>query len=165
MQAYLFYKPKILEVGELKSAFEQAVSAVLGANAEIRVAHPRRDTGREGVVDSIMLGTESLRAVVDLSKIEFRLTAGSYPDGVYVGCRTMHGLFWESIYLPDHDSKRKVEPVTGQHGDYIVVPRNPTKGMLDAAWADALAEDAAGVWLSMIEAYEESSGNSDSGNG
>jgi hypothetical protein len=36
----------------------------------------------------------------------------------------------------------------------ILVPRNPTKEMLEAAWADALAEDAKGVWESMIEAWE-----------
>jgi hypothetical protein len=37
---------------------------------------------------------------------------------------------------------------------YAVVPRVPTREMLDAAWADALAEDAAGVWAAMIEAAE-----------
>lgn len=30
--------------------------------------------------------------------------------------------------------------------------RNPTKAMIEAAWADALAEDAIGVWRSMINA-------------
>jgi hypothetical protein len=40
--------------------------------------------------------------------------------------------------------------------EYILVPRNPTREMLDAAWADALAEDAAGVWASMIQAHETS---------
>lgn len=35
---------------------------------------------------------------------------------------------------------------------YVLVPRTPTKEMLDAAWASALAEDAAGVWAAMIEA-------------
>lgn len=44
--------------------------------------------------------------------------------------------------------------MTGQREEYVLVPRNPTKEMLDAAWADALAEDAAGVWASMIEEYE-----------
>lgn len=56
--------------------------------------------------------------------------------------------------MTDQDSKRKVEPVTGQHGDYILVPRTPTESMIKAAWADALAEDAAGVWKAMIESYE-----------
>lgn len=30
--------------------------------------------------------------------------------------------------------------------------RDPTEAMIDAAWADALAEDALGVWRSMIDA-------------
>jgi len=47
--------------------------------------------------------------------------------------------------------------VTGQHDSaYVVVPREPTLAMLNAAWADALAEDAAGVWKAMIENYENS---------
>jgi hypothetical protein len=53
--------------------------------------------------------------------------------------------------------------VTGQNKEYVLVPRVPTKEMLKAAWADALGEDAAGVWRSMIEAFEDqldSSGNS-----
>jgi hypothetical protein len=33
---------------------------------------------------------------------------------------------------------------------YVIVPREPTKSMIEAAWADALAEDAAGVWREMI---------------
>jgi len=37
-----------------------------------------------------------------------------------------------------------------------VFPRVPTKEMLHAAWSDALGEDAAGVWLSMIKASETS---------
>lgn len=37
--------------------------------------------------------------------------------------------------------------------EMVLVPRKPTKEMLEAAWADALAEDAEGVWKSMIEAY------------
>jgi hypothetical protein len=46
--------------------------------------------------------------------------------------------------------------VTGQREDYVLVPRKPTKEMIEAAWADALAEDAEGVWRSMIEQYESS---------
>jgi hypothetical protein len=37
--------------------------------------------------------------------------------------------------------------------EMILVPHRPTKEMLEAAWADALAEDAAGVWNSMIEEW------------
>jgi hypothetical protein len=36
--------------------------------------------------------------------------------------------------------------------DWVIVPRVPTKEMIDAAWASALAEDALGVWNEMIEA-------------
>jgi len=46
--------------------------------------------------------------------------------------------------------------VTGQQEDMILVPRNPTKEMIDEAWAEALGEDAAGVWNSMIESWEKS---------
>ena len=46
--------------------------------------------------------------------------------------------------------------MTGQREQFILVPRNPTPEMLEAAWASALAEDAGGVWLSMIEEFEKS---------
>ncbi len=39
--------------------------------------------------------------------------------------------------------------------EMILVPRTPTKEMLEAAWAEALAEDAAGVWKAMIDAWLE----------
>jgi len=71
-------------------------------------------------------------------------------------------------YLTDHEDTPKVENVTGQRdygAEYVLVPRKPTKEMLKAAWADALGEDAEGVWSSMIETYERSRGNSDTGNG
>jgi hypothetical protein len=37
---------------------------------------------------------------------------------------------------------------------YVIVPRAPTKEMLEAAWADSLNENASGVWASMIESAE-----------
>ena len=46
--------------------------------------------------------------------------------------------------------------MTGQQ-ELVLVPRIPTKEMLEAAWADALAEDAAGVWAAMLAAYQTSS--------
>jgi hypothetical protein len=46
------------------------------------------------------------------------------------------------------------DAVTGQ-SEYVLVPRVPTKAMVEAAWADALAEDAAGVWKSMIAELEK----------
>lgn len=40
---------------------------------------------------------------------------------------------------------------TLEEAGYVIVPREPTGEMLEAAWADALSEDAAAVWRSMIE--------------
>ena len=48
------------------------------------------------------------------------------------------------------DSERQ-----GSDNEMVLVPRVPTKAMLDAAWADALGEDASGVWGSMIAAWLE----------
>jgi len=74
MNAHLYYRPKLLQVGEFKEAFELAVKEVLGTDAQITVGYPRQ-TGRAGVRDYIELGVESLRAVVDLNKIQFSLNA------------------------------------------------------------------------------------------
>ena len=74
MKAELYYTPKLLQVGEFKEAFERAVEAVLGSDAQISVHH-KRHTGRAGVSDHISLDTESLRAIVDLNKIDIGLSA------------------------------------------------------------------------------------------
>jgi hypothetical protein len=50
------------------------------------------------------------------------------------------------------ESAKLEDAVTGQC-EFVLVPRVPTQEMLKAAWADALAEDAAGVWKSMIEQF------------
>lgn len=42
----------------------------------------------------------------------------------------------------------------GKEG-YVIVPRIPTADMIEKAWADALAEDAAAVWRSMIQTLED----------
>lgn len=42
--------------------------------------------------------------------------------------------------------------------EMILVPRTPTNEMIDAAWASALAEDAEGVWKSMVECWIEQAG-------
>jgi hypothetical protein len=57
-----------------------------------------------------------------------------------------------------------------QKAGWICVPKVPTASMLDAGWADAHEEDAAGVWREMIQSVESgdyaiSKGNSDTGNG
>jgi hypothetical protein len=47
--------------------------------------------------------------------------------------------------------------MTGQNeNELVLVPRKPTKDMIETAWADALAEDAEAVWRSMTQRYEES---------
>jgi hypothetical protein len=47
-----------------------------------------------------------------------------------------------------------MKAVTGQREEMILVPRVPTKNMLDEAYYPALAEDAGAVWEAMIEEYE-----------
>ncbi len=44
--------------------------------------------------------------------------------------------------------------MTGQKAEYVLVPRNPTKEMIDAGWYEAQDENAEGTWRDMIEAYE-----------
>ena len=48
-----------------------------------------------------------------------------------------------------------VEPQEPQ-AEYVLVPRRPTKEMLEAAWAYALDEDAEGAWKAMIREHEAS---------
>jgi hypothetical protein len=62
----------------------------------------------------------------------------------------------EPVDYRDHDS-RPVEPVKGQRGNYILVPRTPTEGMLKAGWHQAHEKNASGVWRDMIEAWESAS--------
>ncbi len=33
----------------------------------------------------------------------------------------------------------------------VCVPKNPTEAMIEAAWANALSENARGVWEDMVE--------------
>ena len=44
--------------------------------------------------------------------------------------------------------------MTGQQEEMVLVPRNPTPEMIYAAKDCALAEDAAAVWIAMIEEFE-----------
>jgi hypothetical protein len=47
--------------------------------------------------------------------------------------------------------------VTGQQQqEMVLVPRTPTKEMIDAGWEGALAENAKTVWELMIEEFERS---------
>jgi hypothetical protein len=102
MNAELYYVPKLLQVGEFKEAFERAVAAVLGPDAQITVQHPRH-TGRAGVRgEYVGLDAESLRAVVDLKKIDLFLTAKliraapSASKLVLLWCKTAGGVLWMS---------------------------------------------------------------------
>ena len=57
-----------------------------------------------------------------------------------------------SELLGDEQAQRALSALST--AGYICVPREPIDGMLEAAWEAALAEDAEGVWKSMLEAYE-----------
>ena len=50
------------------------------------------------------------------------------------------------------------EAMLGAATEWALVPRQPTKEMLERAYWSALAENAAGVWESMIEAVDRSRG-------
>lgn len=52
---------------------------------------------------------------------------------------------------------REAESIIGKLAfmGYVCVPIEPTKFMIQNAWADALSEDAAGVWACMIQACED----------
>ncbi len=47
--------------------------------------------------------------------------------------------------------------MTGQQEEFVLVPRVPTPEMLEAAWAYALDEDAAGMWSAMLRQHESRS--------
>lgn len=70
-------------------------------------------------------------------------------------CKITHNAVFgngdTSLYGISHGSTQDV--VIENCIEFVSVPRNPTPAMLEAAWADALAEDAAGVWRSMIDAW------------
>jgi hypothetical protein len=40
--------------------------------------------------------------------------------------------------------------------ELVLVPRKPTRWMIESAYESALGEDAESVWKDMIEAYEKS---------
>jgi hypothetical protein len=54
------------------------------------------------------------------------------------------------------DAAGSVPPSQAIPPGMVLVPREPTPEMLadDAVWANALAEDAAGVWAAMIGVFE-----------
>lgn len=54
---------------------------------------------------------------------------------------------------PAEDQARRVFAALRKAG-FVCAPVEPDERMVDAAWASALAEDAAGVWDSMIAIVE-----------
>lgn len=74
MQANWYFAPRVLREGEFKEAVEKAVGTILKDPIDqIVVSYPRRD-GRPGVrEDDIRLSVDSLRAIVDLSKIDLSI--------------------------------------------------------------------------------------------
>lgn len=44
-------------------------------------------------------------------------------------------------------------PESEDENEMVLLPRNPTQAMIDAAWAAANAEDAGEVWHDMVEAW------------
>jgi hypothetical protein len=68
----------------------------------------------------------------------------------------------EKCSISTSDAERIAVAISGF--GYVCVPLEPTKTMLDEAWAEAHEESATGVWSAMVKAAQ-SIGNSDSGNG
>jgi hypothetical protein len=72
MRAQRFYKLKLLQNGQLKDACEKACAAVLGQDCKIEVTHPRH-LG-PGLSDDFTLDAESLRTIVDFTKIDISIS-------------------------------------------------------------------------------------------
>jgi hypothetical protein len=113
MRAHLFYKPKILQIGELKDACERAVGAALGPNFTITVRYPRYPS--PGVKDEVRLDAESLRPVVDLNNVEFTMTANAQDSKSYGAIyldfgRAVQGKSF-AIFASDEGSFRCLEKI------------------------------------------------------
>jgi hypothetical protein len=99
--------------------------------------------GQTGTIRNIVKGPITVaKGVLGRSGSHpLRLVSTSYAgnnilDGMKKGCNSM-------------------TTVTGQQEEMILVPRNPSKTMLEEGWYEALGEDAAGVWRVMIMAWEK----------
>ena len=117
MRLHLFYRPKILQIGEFKDACEKAVIAVLGQDSSISVKYPLNPS--PGVVDEVLLDAESLRRVVDLNEVNLTLMA--YPQNsesfrVYLSFgKAVQGESF-SIYASDEGSFRCLEKIVALLG-------------------------------------------------
>jgi len=114
MEAIRYYKPKVLQAGEFKEAFERAISAVLGSEVEITVRYPRHIAA--GVSDDITLDVESLRSVADLNKIDLTLIAEKEAPRirVFISCRTYDGVLRTRSY--DEEAVQCLERFTQDLG-------------------------------------------------
>ena len=90
MQATLYYKPKVLQPGEFKAAFERAVAAIVKSDVEITVRFSRRVS--KGVDEEITTDAESLRAITDLGKIEFALRVKWQYERIEMWCSVSQGV-------------------------------------------------------------------------
>jgi len=61
----------------------------------------------------------------------------------------------ESLIESDAPDRAASDAANNDEIEMIMVPKRPTKEMIEAAWAGALAEDAAGVRKAMIECWLE----------
>lgn len=130
MRAHLFYRPKVLQIGELKDACERAFGAALGPDFTIKVTYPRYPS--PGVKDEVSLDGESLRPVVDLNNVDFTMTA--YAEGksyreVYLSFRKeVQGKSF-GIYVGDEESFRCLEKIA------VSLGLEQTEGPIDSSEA------------------------------
>jgi len=127
MRANLFYRPKVLQIGEFKDACEKAFGAVLGPDFTITVTYPRFPS--PGVTDEISLDAESLRPVVDLNNVDFAVTANtkeSYSRVYLAFHQAVQGKSF-GIFVGNEESFRCLEKIavslgleqTGEPIDYL----------------------------------------------
>jgi hypothetical protein len=120
-------------------------------------------------VDVVCVGTDAAGTSGENQPRRFRLQAINIIDRVpdYSCDRSMTGhsvqqimsgvlaIVLRSVIMSQDCAREICEAI--QAAGYVIVPRAPTKEMLDAAWADALDENASAVWSSMIESAEATS--------
>jgi hypothetical protein len=110
MHARLFYKTKVLQIGQFKDACETAFSAVLGPDCRISVTYPRNPS--PGVSDEVCLDAESLRPIVDLNEVEFYMTGlqegSTYSRFILVFSKGVEGKSFR-VYASEEKSFRCLE--------------------------------------------------------
>src|ERR1039458_568967 len=81
MEATLYDRPKVLQIGVLKDAILKAVGAELGPESKIKILYPRNPS--PGVTDIVELDAGSLGPIVDLDTVDFTVRASSSRPGCY----------------------------------------------------------------------------------